>query len=230
MKTDKKIEELVLIVEHQLSSFWQTDIEIINFEKYIRIAYERTVNSFCVSNNKFFESCGFSELNSVHYSLFLYYLSHELGVNADNDYQVELADKIYYLNKIMNSVDWYWRIQLPPHFITEHPVGSVLGRAEYGDYLCLYQGCTIGGSRKNGQLYYPKLSDHLILYANASILGDCHVGEYVILSANTTVINENIPDNVIVFGTSPNLVLKPLSEEKRASVFGISWKQMFWDV
>lgn len=45
-----------------------------------------------------------------------------------------LADKIYYLNKIMNCIEVYWNVNFTPHFIVDHPVGSVLGRAEYGDY------------------------------------------------------------------------------------------------
>lgn len=224
MKNSGQISELINIIQRQIQSFWPTDFENIQLEKYVGKALEKCIESFEKSNNKYFEKNGFSPLNTVQYSIFLYYLSHELG-QADDSKERLLADKIYYLNKIMNSVDWFWGIELPEHFIAEHPVGTVLGRADYGEYLCVYQGCTIGGSIKNGELHYPRLSDYVILYSNVSILGDCAIGNHVIFAANTCVINEDIPANSIVFGSSPNLVIKPLTEEKRAALIGHIWKE-----
>ena len=46
-----------------------------------------------------------------------------------------IADKIYYLNKILHSVDIYHEVELPSTFFLEHPVGTVLGRAKYQDGL-----------------------------------------------------------------------------------------------
>ena len=62
--------------------------------------------------------------------IFLYYLSHEIYANTQNTI---LCDKIYYLNKIMNSVDLFYAIELPQKFGAEHPLGSVMGRAKYGE-------------------------------------------------------------------------------------------------
>lgn len=53
-----------------------------------------------------------------------------------------LADKIYYLNKMMNSVDLFYEIELPMHFGLEHPLGTIMGRAKFGDYFYFYQQCT----------------------------------------------------------------------------------------
>ena len=74
----------------------------------------------------------FNPYHSVQYMIFLYYLSHEIYVNTQNTI---LCDKIYYLNKIMNSVDLFYAIELPQKFGAEHPLGSVMGRAKYGDGL-----------------------------------------------------------------------------------------------
>ena len=82
--------------------------------------------------------------------IFLYYLSHEIYANTQNTI---LCDKIYYLNKIMNSVDLFYAIELPQKFGAEHPLGSVMGRAKYGDGFFFYQGCTVGGTDgKNGEI------------------------------------------------------------------------------
>ena len=108
----------------------------------------------------------------------------------------------------MHSVDWFYQIELPEHFLAEHPLGSVLGKAKYSDYLFVYQGTTIAGNRNQGTIYYPQIRNNVVLYANATVLGDTKIGNNVILSADSYVINENIPDNCIVFGQSPNIIVK----------------------
>lgn len=129
------------------------------------------------------------------------------------------------MNKILHGVEWFYEVDLPPHFMVEHPIGSVLGRAEYGDYLFFYQGVTIGGniSLKDGGVDYPVLGDHIVLYSNAKVLGNVHVGNHVIFSANSYVINEDIPNDSIVFGSSPNLTIKH-DEEKIKNCMREIWR------
>jgi serine O-acetyltransferase len=40
------------------------------------------------------------------------------------------------------------------------------------------------------------------------ILGKCNIGDNVTMGANACVKDENVPANSIVFGTSPNLIIK----------------------
>jgi len=54
----------------------------------------------------------------------------------------------------------------------------------------------------------------VVLYANATILGDTHIGNNVLISAGTYLLNEKIPENSIVFGKSPNIAIKKKSEEE----------------
>lgn len=136
------------------------------------------------------------------------------------------ADKIYYLNKILHSIDWYCGIELPKHFMVEHPLGSVLGRANYGDYLFIYQGVTIGaniGSNDYREIY-PVLGEKVIFYSNAKVLGNAHIGNNVIFSANTCVIDEDIPCNSIVYGATPNLIIKH-DADKIEQHMRIIWRQ-----
>ena len=191
---------------HQLENFW-TNIDREAIYSCIPKALDQMQSNFsAMPMGRFRNENGvnFNILHSVSWSIFLYRISRLLYIKG-NQYE---ADCVYYLNKIMNANDWYYEVQLPVHFMAEHPLGSVLGKAKYGDYLFVYQGTTIGGNRKNGKLFYPKLGNNLVLYANSTILGDTVIGNNVIISANTYLINENIPNNCIVFGQSPNLVIK----------------------
>lgn len=51
------------------------------------------------------------------------------------------------------------------------------------------------------------------MYSNTSILGDCHIGDNVIVDSGTLIKDENIPANSMVFGQSPNLIVKEKSNE-----------------
>ena len=119
-----------------------------------------------------------------------------------------LADKVYYLNKVMNAVDLYYEIELPEHWTCEHPLGSVMGRAQYGDKFIFMQGCTVGGNWTNGELKYPIIGEQVTMLSNSKIIGDSHIGNNVTLSANSYVINRDIPDNSVVFGQGKDIVIK----------------------
>ena len=219
---DKHTEIIYLNLLKQLNSFWNTQNEESNIllkEKYFFRALERA--SICIqsTHSKYAQTGKLNSLNTTQYAIFLYYLSNLTGVGGNR----VLADKIYYLNKIMHSVDWYWEIQLPNHFHAEHPLGSVLGRATYGDYLMVYQGTTVGGNFNGKGVKYPIFGKYIILYTNATILGNCKVGNKVVFSANCFVKDESIQDNCIVSGSSPNLVIRRLPEEKINNYFKSIW-------
>lgn len=198
-------------VLRQLRLYWD-DIDEQIIDNALPNAFKKVEKTFCPLPDKRFcdgNNVLFSPYMSVQWMIFLYWLSHVIYYTGG--YAKE-ADQVYYLNKIMHSIDWFYAIDLPEHFLCEHPLGSVLGRAAYGDYLFVYQGTTVGGNRSKGQLYYPIIGNNVILFANATILGNAHIGNNVVVSSGTYIMNEDIPDNCIVFGKSPNLIIKKKTE------------------
>lgn len=155
----------------------------------------------------------FSPMHSVQYAVFLYLLSNTLYKNCGGRY--EETDRIYYLNKIMHSCDWFYAIALPEIFFAEHSLGSVMGRADYGNQFFFYQGCTVGGNRdRSGKLYYPVIGKNVLMYSNSSVLGKAVIGNNVIISAGTTIVGDSVPDNSIVFGRTPHLIIKRKDEKE----------------
>ena len=59
----------------------------------------------------------FDTYHSIQWMTLLYYLSHGLYLRKSN-----LCDKVYYLNKIMHSVDLFYAIELPQIWSAEHPL------------------------------------------------------------------------------------------------------------
>lgn len=205
-------ERIRKILFRQLENFWdEWDEEVIN--RQIPEALEQMNKNYSMAASKQRYKDGnmvFDPMYTGTWAIFLYKLSRLLFLEGNN----KEAECIYYLNKVLHSVDWFYQTELPLHFMAEHLLGSVLGRAWYSDYLFVYQGTTIGGNRKGDVLYYPKVGENVVLYANATVLGNTLIGNNVIISANTYIINENIPNNCIVFGHSPNIIIKEQSEMK----------------
>lgn len=123
----------------------------------------------------------------------------------------------------MHSVDWFYAVDLPVHFLCEHPLGCVLGRAVYGDYFFVYQGTTVGGNRRKGGIDYPIIGENVILFANATVLGRTLIGNNVVVSADTYIIDTEIPDNCLVFGRSPNLTIVKKTEDEIKSYTEHIW-------
>lgn len=211
-RPDLDAEAVNKTVLHQLKLYWPEINDKVITDAVPAALKEIENGFFGLPNKRFFKDgiVQFSPLISTQWMIFLYRLSHEIFVQSGGT--APEADQVYYLNKAMHALDWFYAIDLPVHFLCEHPLGSVLGRAQYGDHFFVYQGTTVGGNRSHGKLQYPVIGDNVILYANATVLGDTHIGNNVVVSAGTYLINEEIPDNCIVFGKSPDIMIKTKPE------------------
>lgn len=193
------IKKLSNYTNQQIKNLLIIDVDV---EPYVEKALERAKNCFKKVNNKYYkkDESNFFIYHTGKYCIYLYYLSNTV-YRMGNE---ELAEKIYYLNKILHSIDWFYAIELPAYFGVEHPLASVLGRAKYSNGFFVYQGCTVGGNKSK----YPVIGENVIMYANSSILGDSHIGNNVLISTGAIIKDEIITDNCIVYGQSPNLIIK----------------------
>ena len=132
-------------------------------------------------------------------------ISHIIYVKGS---RTKISDKIYYLNKLLNSVDLFYAIELPVLWGAEHPLGSIMGRAHYSNQFYFFQGCTVRGTGELGHEVYPCLEENVCMYSHSSILGNCHIGKNVKIGAGALVKDQDVPDNSVVFGQSPNLIIK----------------------
>jgi serine O-acetyltransferase len=139
-----------------------------------------------------------SHLHSDRYAAFVALLARELSKAK----HTSVATKAYLLNKALHGFDMYHEVELPEVFVFVHPVGTVIGRAQLGNFLCIYQNCSIGGNPRDGHLDYPVLGEGVLMYAKSSIIGASKIGSRVVLGAGSSVINGNVPDGALVAGTS----------------------------
>jgi serine O-acetyltransferase len=196
------IEDLVMYVRRQIEIMFSDNYSIdINI---IRIATEKSIArlNFCFSKiiSHYYsknDTVYFNHLNSDHYAAFLYCLSNEVWRYNEDD---NLATKIFLLNKMMHGLDVLYSVILPDIFQFIHPIGTVLGKAQYSNHFVVYQGCTVGADNNK----HPELGDGLVMFSNSKILGECKTGNNVILGANTVIINKNVEEGIVVVGAYPN--------------------------
>lgn len=182
-------------------------------EDLIRISFDEAKKriEYCFKNtsNKYYskgEQAFFNPFHSGQWCIFLYYLSNTIFKSSNNRI---VCDKIYYLNRTLNSCDLFYEVDLPEIFSLEHPLGSVIGRGNFKNYFFFSQGCTVG----NNKGIFPKFGNKVMMLSNSKVIGDSIIGDNVIISANTYIKDTNIPNNSIVFGMSPNLTIKQIKTE-----------------
>jgi serine O-acetyltransferase len=114
-----------------------------------------------------------------------------------------VCDKIYGQAKSMSGCDLYFEVEMPEVFFFDHPLGSHLGRAKYGNNFSFIQGCTVDD--KDGK--FPEIGNNVVMLTGSKIIGDSCIGDNCIISEGTIIVDEKIGANSIVYGKSPNLII-----------------------
>ena len=170
------------------------------------VALEAVEHCFSRIDNKYYRRADglyFNPFHSGQYTIFLYKVARTLFERHPE--RTVLADKVYYLNKCMNGLDLFYEVKMPPVFFLDHPLGTVLGRGTFGNYFSFFQNCTVGGNKD----IYPTIGENVQMLSGSKVVGRSRIGDNVIISANSYVKDTDIPPCSLVFGSSPNLVVKP---------------------
>ncbi|MBQ7472087.1 MAG: serine acetyltransferase [Prevotella sp.] len=141
-------------------------------------------------------------------ALTIYRLAHELHVLG-----VPLIPRI--LTEMAHSetgIDIHPAATIGHHFTIDHGTGVVIGATcVIGNNVKIYQGVTLGaksfpldenGNPIKGIPRHPILEDHVVVYANATILGRITIGEGCVVGANVWV-TKDMPANTRKYNKEP---------------------------
>ena len=139
----------------------------------------------------------------------IYRLAHELYLQ-----------KLPLLPRIMTEyahqktgIDIHAGASIGEYFCVDHGTGVVIGEtARLGRHVKLYQGVTIGaksfeldeqGNPVKGVKRHPDIGDHVIIYANATILGgDTRIGEGSVIGGNAWITSSVAPGSTVYYTAS----------------------------
>lgn len=208
-------EDFVRYVTTQLNVFFPDSNRIQNNDigRNIDEVLENMELCFSEVNDKYFPKNEgdpvFNHLNSDHYAMFLYMISNLIFKERNN---VNVCTKLFLLNKCLHGIDVFYEVNLPKIFLFAHPIGTVLGKAKYSDYLLVYQKCNVGGNKDK----YPSLGKYLSMHPGAVILGDCVVGENCKIAAGAFLLDMNLEDNSVYIGNPRDYLIKKSTDRNVA--------------
>jgi serine O-acetyltransferase len=153
-----------------------------------------------------FSPDNFDHFNSLQYASFLYLLGNELWRDPAAR---ALAERLFCLNRSLNSLDLFPAVMLPEVFFISHGLGSVLGNVAYGNGLVLFQNVTVGriGDDK------PAIGSNVVLYPGATVTGRSVIGNNCVVAAGTVVHNQTVPDDSIVGTRGAGLLVSPRKKD-----------------
>lgn len=197
--------DLTIYLNHQLKGLFLDHKSELLTLNIVDIAKERISENFKRIKLPYYRDKDgnpfFNHKHNDHYLVLIYECSR---VAANKNLNL-LATNLFSLNKILHGIDLYFEVELPLNYIFIHPVGTVVGRADFNNKIVIYQGVTIGSS-KEGK--YPSFNGENIIYSNASVLGNSKIGKSSSLSSRSTVINRDVPNNSIFFGSAKDSLIK----------------------
>jgi serine O-acetyltransferase len=139
------------------------------------------------------------------YAILVYRIAHELYIR-----NVPILPRIMTEHAhAKTGIDINPGATIGEYFCIDHGTGIVVGEtATIGDHVKLYQGVTIGarsfeldadGNPVKGGKRHPDIGSHVVIYANATILGgNTVIGDYCEIGGNTWILSSVAPGSKVI--------------------------------
>ena len=145
------------------------------------------------------------------YAISIYRMAHELYL-----LKVPLIPRIMteYAHE-KTGIDIHPGASIGEYFFIDHGTGTVIGETTViGEHVKLYQGVTLGaksfeldqeGNPVKGIKRHPNIGNHVVIYANATILGgDTYIGDNCVIGGNTWLTRSVEAGSTIVYTATEN--------------------------
>jgi serine acetyltransferase len=133
-----------------------------------------------------------------------------------------LGAAVWYLCRFLGSVfQWFLCNSNIPGTTTigrglslPHPQNIIIaGYSKFGEFCTIYHNVSVARNGfKPTKPLSPQIGDHVLLGANAILIGDITIGKNVLVGAGTTV-SESIPENSRVTGIRPQIISRSPSNQ-----------------
>ena len=200
-------ESLAALAARQLDSMFPDGQPVQPADLAVAVpgAMARLEHCFSHIGNRYFfngQRAVFDHLHGDQYAMWLYLLANELFRSGAPS---PVCKKLFLLNKCLHGCDIYYEVELPSVFLLVHPLGTVLGRGRYGDFLIAYQRTGIGSNHGA----YPILGRHLTLHPGSAVLGKSTVGDNCSIATDSLVLDLDVPLNSTYIGNPRDYMVKP---------------------
>jgi serine O-acetyltransferase len=125
----------------------------------------------------------------------LYRLSHELWGKG----KTKRSRFLNYLSHVLTGADIHPGAQIGEDFFIDHATGVVIGETTViGDHVSMFQGVTLGGVSSVKGKRHPTIESHVVIGADATILGNVTIGHNTRIGAGSVVLKDVPPESTVV--------------------------------
>ena len=208
-------DDLADYVSAQLNHLFpdRNPVRLAEHKPELRLALDRLEHSFLHIRVHHYcrgDVARFDHLFSDQYAAFLWFLGNTLWQQGADP---AWLNKLFYANKTLHGLECMYSTALPSVFFFSHTVGTVLGKATYGNYFFVSQGCTVGQHHD----VYPVLGEGVGLAAGASVIGQCTVGAFVSIGSGTKLFAQDVAPHTTVFFDADGKLVKRASVQSLAT-------------
>jgi serine O-acetyltransferase len=121
---------------------------------------------------------------------------------------VKLAARLLaHWNRAVTGIEIHPAARIGRRVVIDHGMGIVIGEtATVGDGCLLYKGVNLGGTKLERTVRHPQIGKHVVIGANACILGAIHVGDHARIGSGSVVVKE-VPAGATVVGVPARVIL-----------------------
>ena len=211
------IQELLSYIQKQAEHFYPdgTRFDGKDVQSAFSLALDRLENSIkTVTLPGYHNNVGeptFSHMHADQYAQLLYFFSNSLWCISQNRL---VCDKLLAMNRTLHSLFLSYKCKMPEHFVLGHPIGTILGNADYGDYLVVFQGVTVNTEKDENGEAAPHLGKGLFLGAHSKIIGKQIIGDRVSIGVDAFLFQEDVPNDSVVLLENGRTIIRPRKKAK----------------
>ena len=117
-----------------------------------------------------------------------------------------IARMISNFSRFFTGVEIHPAVKIGKNLFIDHGMGVVIGETTIiGDNVSIYQGVTLGGTKRIKKKRHPTINDNVVIGAGAKVLGPILVGKNSKIGANS-VVTKNVPPNITVIGIPARVI------------------------
>ncbi|WP_448521973.1 serine O-acetyltransferase [Pseudothermotoga sp.] len=124
-----------------------------------------------------------------------------------------LAYIVYYLKRVLFSMDIHPAAEIEPGVVIDHGIGVVIGAtASVKSGTVIYHGVTLGAKRICSGKRHPDVGRNVLIGAGAKILGPIKIGDNAVIGANAVVL-QDVPENATAVGIPARILRRDTDAE-----------------
>src|SRR5579863_1802608 len=118
-----------------------------------------------------------------------------------------LARLLAYANRFLTGIEIHPGARIGRRVVIDHGMGIVIGEtATVGNGCLLYKGVNLGGTNLARTVRHPQVGNHVVIGANASLLGAIRIGDRARIGSGSVVVKD-VPAGATVVGVPARVIV-----------------------